>query len=110
MRLFCLTLREVSEASAMNLFMVWQGVLVTPGVDQDILEGITRESVIAFARDMGIFVAERPVDKSELIVADEVCLTGSAARITAVKTIERFDLPNLDYLHLRRLLAKFHFV
>jgi branched-chain amino acid aminotransferase len=84
---------KVSEASAMNLFMVRQGVLVTPGVDQDILEGITRESVIALARDMGISVAERPVDKSELIVADEVFLTGSAARITAVKRIESFDLP-----------------
>lgn len=84
---------KVSEASAMNLFMVRRGELVTPGVDQDILEGITRESVIALARDLGISVVERPVDKSELIVADEVFLTGSAARITAVNKIESFDMP-----------------
>lgn len=57
---------KVSEASGMNLFVVRDGVLITPGVDQDILEGITRASVLELAREMGIPTLERPVDKTEL--------------------------------------------
>ena len=63
---------KVSEASGMNLFIVRDGVLITPGVDQDILEGITRASVLELAQAMGIPTLERPVDKSELFVADEI--------------------------------------
>ena len=84
---------KVSEASGMNLFIVRDGVLITPGVDQDILEGITRASVIELARAMGLTVVERPVDKSELFVADEVFLSGTAARVTPIRRIETTDLP-----------------
>jgi branched-chain amino acid aminotransferase len=84
---------KVSEASGMNLFIVRDGVLITPGVDQDILEGITRASVLELARAMGIPVLERPVDKSELLIADEVFLSGTAARVTPVRRIETTDLP-----------------
>ena len=83
---------KVSEASGMNLFLVRDDVLITPGVDQDILEGITRASVIELARDMGIQVIERPVDKTELFIAEEVFLTGTAAKITPVKRLETTDL------------------
>ena len=85
---------KVSEASGMNLFIVRDGVLITPGVDQDILEGITRASVLELARDMGIPVLERPVDKSELLIADEVFLSGTAARVTPVRRIETTELPS----------------
>ncbi len=84
---------KVSEASGMNLFIVRDGVLITPGVDQDILEGITRASVIELARAMGITVVERPVDKSELFIADEVFLSGTAAKVTPVRRVEATDLP-----------------
>jgi len=84
---------KVSEASGMNLFLVRDGVLITPGVDQDILEGITRASVLELARDMGIPTLERPVDKTELFVADEVFLSGTAAKVTPVRRIESTDLP-----------------
>jgi branched-chain amino acid aminotransferase len=84
---------KVSEASGMNLFIVRDGMLITPGVDQDILEGITRASVLELAREMGIPVLERPVDKSELLIADEVFLSGTAARVTPVRRIETTDLP-----------------
>jgi branched-chain amino acid aminotransferase len=84
---------KVSEASGMNLFVVRDGVLITPGVDQDILEGITRASVLELARDMGIPTLERPVDKTELFVADEVFLSGTAAKVTPVRRIESTDLP-----------------
>ena len=83
---------KVSEASGMNIFMVRNGTIITPGFEQDILEGITRDSILTIARDMGIPVIERPVDKSELFIADEVFLSGTAAKITPVKRIEMYDL------------------
>jgi branched-chain amino acid aminotransferase len=83
---------KVSEASGMNLFIVRDGVLITPGVDQDILEGITRASILELAKEMEIPVLERAVDKSELVVADEVFLSGTAARVTPVRRIETTEL------------------
>lgn len=83
---------KVSEASGMNIFIVREGQLMTPGVDQDILEGITRNSVIQMAKDMGLTVAERAVDRTELLIADEVFLCGTAARIAPVKQIENYHL------------------
>lgn len=84
---------KVSEASGMNVFVVRGGKLITPGFDQDILEGITRNSILTLARNMGIPVIERSVDKSELLVADEVFLSGTAAKITPVRQIETYRLP-----------------
>ena len=83
---------KVSEASGMNLFIVRDGELITPGVDQDILEGITRASVIELAKFIGINVIERAIDKTELFIADEVFLTGTAAKITPIKQIESTKL------------------
>ena len=83
---------KVSEASGMNIFIVRNGELITPGVDQDILEGITRASVIELAKSNGINVIERPVDKTELFISDEVFLTGTAAKITPIKTIETIQM------------------
>jgi branched-chain amino acid aminotransferase len=85
---------KVSEASGMNLFLVRDGVLITPGVDQDILEGITRASILELAKSMDIPVQERAVDKTELFIADEVFLTGTAARITPVRQLETTLLPS----------------
>lgn len=83
---------KVSEASGMNLFLVRDGVLITPGVDQDILEGITRSSVLELAKAMGIPTLERPVDKSELFIADEVFLSGTAAKVTPIRSVETTEL------------------
>ena len=83
---------KVSEASGMNIFIVRDGDLITPGVDQDILEGITRSSVIQIAKDKGVKVIERAVDKTELLIADEVFLTGTAAKITPIRRIESTNL------------------
>ena len=83
---------KISEASGMNLFIVRNGELITPGVDQDILEGITRASVIQIASEMGINVIERPVDKTELFIAEEVFLTGTAAKITPINKIETTEI------------------
>ena len=83
---------KVCEASGMNIFVVRDGKLITPGFDQDILEGITRDSILTIARDLGIPTIERPVDKTELLIADEVFLSGTAAKITPVKGIENYEL------------------
>ncbi len=83
---------KVSEATGMNIFMIRRGQLITPGHDQDILEGITRDSILTLARDFGIPVVERPVDKSELLIADELFLSGTAAKITPIKRVENYDL------------------
>jgi branched-chain amino acid aminotransferase len=85
---------KVCEASGMNIFLVRNGQLITPSFDQDILEGITRESILTLAKDAGIPVIERPVDKSELMIADEVFLTGTAAKMAPVRQIENYKLPN----------------
>ncbi|MGB3615005.1 MAG: branched-chain amino acid transaminase [Elainellaceae cyanobacterium] len=84
---------KVSEATGMNIFIVRRGTIITPGFEQDILEGITRDSVLTIAQDLGIPVQERPIDKSELLIADEVFLSGTAAKVTPVKRIENYTLP-----------------
>lgn len=84
---------KVSEASGMNVFIVRNGKLITPGYEQDILEGITRDSILTVARDLGIEVVERPVDKTELFIADEVFLSGTAAKITPVRQVETYITP-----------------
>ena len=84
---------KVSEASGMNLFLVRNGELITPSFDQDILEGITRDSIITIASDLGIPVRERPIDKSELFIADEAFLCGTAAQISSILSIENYSFP-----------------
>lgn len=85
---------KVCEATGMNIFMVRNGKIVTPGLNQDILEGITRDSVVILAKNLGMEVEERPVDKTELLIADEVFLSGTAAKITPVQRIEHYELPS----------------
>ena len=98
---------KVSEASGMNIFIVRNGQLITPGFDQDILEGITRDSILTLAKDLGLPTIQRPVDKSELFIADEVFLSGTAAKITPVKRIENYQLsPNRPITEkLKEMLA-----
>jgi branched-chain amino acid aminotransferase len=80
---------KVSEGSAENLFMVRKGVLVTPGVDSDILEGITRAGIMELAKnELGLDCEIRPIDRSELYVADEVFLCGTGAQVSPVASID----------------------
>jgi len=80
---------HVAEGSAMNIFLVRDGRLITPDVSQGILEGITRDTVITLADERGIAAIEqRPVDRTELYVADEVFLCGTAAQIAPVTRVD----------------------
>lgn len=84
---------KVSEGSAMNIFIVRDSVIYTPPVTEDILEGITRESLITIARDLWYEVIERVIDKTELFIADEVFFTWTAAQVTPANKIEQYVLP-----------------
>lgn len=80
---------HVSEGSAMNIFMIRDGVIITPPVTDNILEGITRRSVIELARnELGLEVMERSIDRTEVFVAEEMFMTGTAAQIVAVTKID----------------------
>jgi branched-chain amino acid aminotransferase len=81
---------HVSEWSGENVFLVRRGKLITPSPSDNILEGITRDSVITLARDeLGMETVERSIDRSELYVADECFMTGTAAHVTAVTEVDR---------------------
>jgi branched-chain amino acid aminotransferase len=80
---------HVAEGSAENIFLVRESVLLTPDVSCNILEGITRDTMMTLARrELGISVVERVIDRSELYAADEVFLAGSAAGIAWVKSVD----------------------
>jgi branched-chain amino acid aminotransferase len=81
---------HVSEGSAENLFIVRHGVLITPPVTDNVLEGITRRRMLELARnDLGLETDERSIDRTELYVADEVFLCGTGAQISPVIEIDR---------------------
>lgn len=80
---------HVSEGSAMNIFMVRDGVVITPPVTDNILEGITRKSVIELLRnEMGLQVVERSIDRTEVAIGEEFFMTGTAAQIMAVTKVD----------------------
>jgi branched-chain amino acid aminotransferase len=79
---------HASEGSAANLFVVRDGVLLTPPVTDDILEGITRKAIIDIATDEGIPVEVRSIDRSELYIADEMFLCGTGVQVSPVIEID----------------------
>ena len=80
---------HLSEGSAENLFMVRDGVLYTPAVNQNILEGITRRSIMEVAeKELGIKVVERAIDRTEAYICDELFMTGTAAQVTAITKVD----------------------
>jgi branched-chain amino acid aminotransferase len=82
----------VSEGSGENVFVVRDGTICTPPHTAAILDGITRNSVVQIARDLGYAVEERGIARSELYLADEVFLTGTAAELVPVREIDDHDL------------------
>ena len=72
---------HVSEGGGSNLYMVRDGTLITPPVTDDILEGITRQTIVGLARELGTPVAERSIDRTELFIADEIFFCGTGAQV-----------------------------
>lgn len=83
---------HVSEGSGENIFMVQNDVLITPPFGSSILPGITRNTVIALAKELGIKVIEEEIPREALYIADEVFFTGSAAEITPIASIDRVPI------------------
>ena len=88
-----IVLREdgtVSEGSAMNIFLVLDGKLITPPESADILIGITRNTVIELAqKELGLEVIERPIGRTELYICDEIFFTGTGAQVAPVRSVDR---------------------
>jgi branched-chain amino acid aminotransferase len=79
----------VSEGSGENIFVVRDGKILTPPLGASVLPGITRETVIQLAQDLGIPVVETLVPREALYIADEVFFTGTAAEITPIRSVDR---------------------
>jgi branched-chain amino acid aminotransferase len=80
---------DVSEGSAENFFIVRNGTLITPPITANILEGITRETVITLAREeMGLDTIERPINRSEVYICDEAFFTGTGVQVAAITRVE----------------------
>ena len=85
---------NVSEAPGENIFIVRDGQLVTPSLASSALEGITRDAVIKIARDLDIDVVERDIPRMELSMSDEIFLTGTAAEITPIISMDSKKVGN----------------
>jgi len=100
---------HVSEGSGENIFLVLDGKLVTPASYNNILMGITRDTVIKLAQnELGIETIERPIDRSELYVADECFLTGTAAHITPVAEIDHRKVGNGEIGDITKRLQRLY--
>lgn len=83
---------NVSEGAGENLFVIRDGVIYTPGLSNSILQGITRDTVITLAREHGFEVREQAIPREMLYLADEIFLTGTAAEITPVRSVDRITI------------------
>jgi branched-chain amino acid aminotransferase len=82
----------VSEGSGENLFVVRNGVLLTAPLGNSVLPGITRDSVLQIARDLGIPIVEQGMPRESLYIADEVFFTGTAAEITPIRSVDKISV------------------
>ncbi len=82
----------VSEGSGENIFMVSNGMVLTPPLSSSILAGITRDSVIQICQELGITVKERSIQRAALYVADELFFSGTAAEITPIRSVDRITV------------------
>jgi len=100
----------VSEGSGENIFIVWKTTLITPPASDNILVGITRESVITLAREeLGVETVERSIDRSELYIADECFMTGTAAHVSPVLEVDHRSVGNGKIGPVTAKLQKLYF-
>ena len=80
---------NVSEASGANIFLVRDGIIFTPPIGNSVLAGITRDSVITLAKELGFEVREQTIPREMLYIADEVFFCGTAAEVTPIRSVDR---------------------
>ena len=83
---------NISEGSGQNIFIVRDGILYTPPLGSSILGGITRDSVMTLARDLGYTVNESIIPREALYIADEVFFVGTAAEVTPVRSVDKLQV------------------
>lgn len=98
---------HVCELSAANIFLVKNGVLITPDSTSDLLEGINRKTIIDYATDLGIEVQQRTVDLTELYIADELFACGTSAWLTPIIEVDGRKINGGDH-KLSKTLSKIH--
>lgn len=84
----------ISEGSGQNIFLVREGVLYTPELDGTLLAGITRDSILRIAKDLGIPAREQRLQREMLYTADEAFFTGTAAEVTPIRSVDHVPLGN----------------
>ncbi|MDA0987956.1 MAG: branched-chain amino acid transaminase [Chloroflexi bacterium] len=100
----------VSEGAGENIFMVMNGKLITPSVSDNILAGITRDAVIRIAKnELGLETMERSMRRSELYNADECFLTGTAAHLTPVGSIDNIEIGDGEIGQITKELQRLYF-
>jgi branched-chain amino acid aminotransferase len=100
---------HVNESSAANIFVVRDGVAMTPPVSDDLLEGVTRKALMELMRDEGIEVAERSIDRSELYVADEVFVCGTGVQVSPVVEVDHRKVGSGEVGPIGRLVRDRYF-
>ena len=100
---------HVSEGSAANLFMVRDGVLITAPATDNILEGIVRSSVMRLAKDEGIPVEIRSIDRTELYLADELFLCGTGVQMSSITSVDHRKIGNGEIGPITRRLSAIYF-
>ena len=101
---------HVSEGTGENIFLIRDKILSTPTAADSVLPGITRNTVMELARnEMGLQVIERTLTRSELYIADEIFLTGTAAHLTAVGSIDNIDIGDGNMGSITRRLQDMYF-
>ncbi|HEY8869939.1 MAG TPA: branched-chain amino acid transaminase [Candidatus Limnocylindrales bacterium] len=100
---------HASEASAANMFVIRDGVTITPPVSDDILEGVTRKAIMEIARDEGLPVEVRSIDRSEIYVADEMFLCGTGVQISPVLELDHRQVGSGQMGPITRLLRERYF-
>lgn len=100
---------QVTEGSAMNLFLVQNGKLVTTMKTDNILVGITRNTVMELAKDLGIETEERAIDRTELYISDEAFYCGTGAQISPVVSIDNRNLGDGNVGPISKELQKLYF-
>jgi branched-chain amino acid aminotransferase len=98
---------HVCELSAANIFLVKNGVLITPNSTSDLLEGINRKTIIEYAEDQGLEVQQRTVDLTELYIADELFACGTSAWLTPIVEVDGRKIEGGDH-EISNKLAKIH--
>ena len=101
---------HVSEGSGENIFIIRDGRLITPSPADNILEGITAQTVVELAKsELGIETVQRSIDRSELYIADEIFMTGTAAHVTPVTEVDRRPVGDGTPGPLTKKLAALYF-